>query len=410
MRNHRDRNVCLDIVKTPNSETRRLRPFSSWLAVASLVPFVWGTLHPPLTLAQDSLFQDSGAQELGSQPFVNVIRLQGIPERSDPPVVTAMSISSDGEWIAAAGDDHAIRIVSIRTGATRSTLQGHTDWVKGLEFSPSGNELASCSNDGTLRRWQLGDTPKLNKTDVAGHALLALTYVDESQIYTAGFGDNLYLSLTDQPNLSIAHACECKDVRTIACSPDRQWLAYGGRDGVLRVRRIERNNPGSSLNQSPSSLSSHDHADDIASPLHFDRIRTIRFSDDGTKLTSVGEDRRIVHFDIASRTVLGMSEISGGKLMGLCLLSENLFAIAGSDNSIRLVGKDDQQASIKLVGHDGSVSILRMAGKKLISGSFDTTIRIWDIAEAINDSKTKGRYVHPVAAQFEDSGAGDAIK
>jgi WD40 repeat protein len=375
-----------------------------------MAPFVLGTWHPTLTLAQDNVAQDSVSQVLGSQPFANVIQLQGIPERSDPPVVTAMSISPDGEWIAAAGDDHAIRIVSIRTGATRTTLQGHSDWVKGLEFSPNGNELASCSNDGTLRRWQLGDAPKLHKTHAAGHALLALSYIDDSQIYTAGFGDNLYLSLKDQPNLSIAHVCECKDVRTIACSPDRQWLAYGGRDGVLRVRRIDQNNTGSALSQSPTSLTSNDHADDIASPLHFDRIRTIRFSDDGSQLTSVGEDRRIVHFDIASRTVLGMSEIPGGKLMGLCLLSENLFAIAGSDNSIRLVGKDDQQASIKLVGHDGSVSILRKAGDKLISGSFDTTIRIWDIAEAISDSKTKGRYVHPVAAQFEDSGAGDAIK
>lgn len=410
MRNHRDRSVCLDIVKTSNSETQSLRPFSSWLAVVSMAPFVLGTWHPTLTLAQDNVAQDSVSQVLGSQPFANVIQLQGIPERSDPPVVTAMSISPDGEWIAAAGDDHAIRIVSIRTGATRTTLQGHSDWVKGLEFSPNGNELASCSNDGTLRRWQLGDAPKLHKTHAAGHALLALSYIDDSQIYTAGFGDNLYLSLKDQPNLSIAHVCECKDVRTIACSPDRQWLAYGGRDGVLRVRRIDQNNTGSALSQSPTSLTSNDHADDIASPLHFDRIRTIRFSDDGSQLTSVGEDRRIVHFDIASRTVLGMSEIPGGKLMGLCLLSENLFAIAGSDNSIRLVGKDDQQASIKLVGHDGSVSILRKAGDKLISGSFDTTIRIWDIAEAISDSKTKGRYVHPVAAQFEDSGAGDAIK
>ena len=405
MRNHRDRNVCLDIVKASNSQTHSLRRFSSWLSVVSMVPVVLGTLHSPLMLAQDPV-----VQELGSRSFVNAIQLQGIPELTDPPVVTAMSISPDGEWIAAAGDDHAIRIVSIRSGATRTTLQGHTDWVKGLEFSPSGNELASCSNDGTLRRWQIGDAPKLHKTHAAGHALLALSYIDESQIYTAGFGDNLYLSLKDQPNLSIAHVCECKDVRTISCSPDRQWLAYGGRDGVLRVRRIDWNNPGDPLNQPPSSLSSNDHADEIASPLHFDRIRTIRFSDDGTKLTSVGEDRRIVHFDIASRTVLGMSEIPGGKLMGLCLLSENLFAIAGSDNSIRLVGKDDLQASIKLVGHDGSVSILRMAGDKLISGSFDTTIRIWDIAEAISDSKTKGLYVHPVAAQFEDSGAGDAIK
>ena len=163
MRNHRDRNVCLDIVKASNSQTHSLRRFSSWLSVVSMVPVVLGTLHSPLMLAQDPV-----VQELGSRSFVNAIQLQGIPELTDPPVVTAMSISPDGEWIAAAGDDHAIRIVSIRSGATRTTLQGHTDWVKGLEFSPSGNELASCSNDGTLRRWQIGDAPKLHKTHAAG--------------------------------------------------------------------------------------------------------------------------------------------------------------------------------------------------------------------------------------------------
>lgn len=359
----------------------------------------WLTAAAPMQAQLESLASNE-------KPFKNVIQLKGIVNRSDSPVVTALSVSPDGEWVAAAGDDHAIRIVSIRTGVTTATLEGHSDWVQSLAFSESGHELASCGNDGTLRTWALGDSPRLTRTESVGHALLTLTYVGESTIYTAGFGDHVYVSTNQPPKFEVAFACECKDVRSITSSPNHQWIAYSGRDGVLRIRRIQ-NGPASSLPGSHEQMLDND---GVFASLHFDRIRAIRFSDDSTRVTSVGEDRRVVHYNLASQSVIGKSVIGGGKLMGLCLLSENLIAIAGSDNSIRLVGSDDQQPPIKLVGHDGSVSVLCKAGDKLISGSFDTTIRIWDIAQAIADSKTQGRYVHPVAAQFEDSGAGDAIK
>jgi len=62
------------------------------------------------------------------------------------------------------------------------------------------------------------------------------------------------------------------------------------------------------------------------------------------------------------------------------------------------------------VGHDGSVSVLKRTQKHLISGSFDTTIRIWNIDQSIASIDKLGRYVHPVAAQFEDSGAANDIK
>ena len=400
MRNHRDGSVCVDIVITSIFNNRFANSIKTFLKFASIATLTLGSLKQPLTWAQEPISTSSAS----------VIQLKGIPDRGDPPVVTAMSVSPDGQWIAAAGDDHAIRIVSLRSGATRTTLQGHSDWVQSLEFAPSGNELASCGNDGTLRIWQLGSSPKLISTKSAEHALLTLTYVDDSTIYAAGFGDKLYKATNNDLNLSVAHVCECKDIRSITCSPDRQMLAYGGRDGVLRIRRNQNASSSHSGEESREASGPFDSSNELALPLHFDRIRTIRFSDDGTQITSVGEDRRIVRYDLASRSVIRKTEIGGGKLMGLCQLSENLFAIAGSDNSIRLVGSDDQMVPIKLVGHDGSVSVLRKAGDKLVSGSFDTTIRIWDIAEAIAYSKTQGRYVHPVAAQFEDSGAGDAIK
>lgn len=354
---------------------------------------------------------NSSSRELpldNSASWVDVIRLTSLPPHIESPVITAISVSPNGDLIAAAGDDHVIRIVNLTTGKTQATLTGHLDWVQSVEFSPSGLQLASCGNDGTLRIWSLGEKPKLISKKSVEHALMTLTYIDDDCIYVAGFSNRIYQYQGEQSDLSVIHACDCRDIRSIVSSPDRKWIAFGGRDGVLRVRRVdlaEKTAPpvqGNSLHS--------DSANEIAVPLHFERIRTLQFSTDGNQITSVGEDRRIVHYDLVHRVVVGQTEIGGGKLLGLCQLDTHLFAIAGSDNTIRIFSDTDKQVQAKLVGHDGSVSILKCTQKHLISGSFDTTIRIWDIDRAIATLDNQGRYIHPVAAQFEDSGAGAEVK
>ena len=340
----------------------------------------------------------------------DVIQLASLPPLVESPVVTAISVSPDGEYIAAAGDDHAIRIVDLKTGKTTATLTAHLDWVQSVEFSPSGLQLASCGNDGTLRIWSLGETPKLISTKSVPHALMTLAYLNDECLYLAGFSNHIYRHDLEQTELTVVHSCNCRDIRSLVTSPDRQWIAFGGRDGVLRLRRIDSMEQALGTTNPVETTKHSDGVDEYAVPLHSERIRSIEFSKDGNQIVSVGEDRRIVHFDLASRSIVLQTKIGGGKLLGLCQLEPHLFAIASSDNTIRIFNDKDQQVQAKLVGHDGSVGILRRTHQFLISGSFDTTIRIWDINRAVSSIDSQGKYVHPVAAQFEDSGAGADVK
>ena len=363
------------------------------------------TPNPFRTTQTDS--RNDAQAAVSESSYADVIQLDKLPSHSEPPVVTALSVSPSGELIAAAGDDHAIRIVALKTGKTLSTLSGNLDWVQCVEFSPNGKRLASCGHDGALRIWSIDETPKVLFEKSVGHALFSLAFLNDDQIYAVGFSNKIYHWNAMAGEIIVDHECECRDIRAIACSPDGALIAYGGRDGVLRVRHVN-----DSIDSHPSNTSKPGESKTIEwkAPLHFDRIRSIQFSQDGRQITSVGEDRRIVHYDVLKRTALGQTEVGGGKLMGLCQLETNLFAIAGSDNSIRIFSEIDRRVLVKLVGHDGSVSVLKRTSKLIISGSFDTTIRLWDIDRALSSSDTQGRYVHPIAAQFEDSGAGDLVK
>src|SRR5271170_443018 len=59
--------------------------------------------------------------------------------------VLAVAFSPDGKLLASASDDHTVRLWDPATGASLQTLEGHSDSVLALAFSPDGKLLASAS-------------------------------------------------------------------------------------------------------------------------------------------------------------------------------------------------------------------------------------------------------------------------
>lgn len=295
------------------------------------------------------------------------IQIQPLEEHRSPPVVTAMCASEDGKYLAIAGDDHVIRLYEFTTRKFVRELVGHTDWIQSLVFSTDSRLLYSAGNDGRVLRWEY-DIP-VSPVEVVKlpFAVRSLSLSSHRQLIAiAGFSDDIKIWDLSQSTWKHQFECECGDQRCVRFDPNGDKLLCAGRDGGIRVWDV-----------ATGELILEKH-------LHKSRIFTAAFSANGEMITSAGEDRHLIRFDLKSNEIKLDRELKTTKLMSMCLINDQLVAVAGSDNSIRLYDMILDDVRAKLHGHFGTVAIMCPCGEMLASGSFDTSVRIWDIKAEVD--------------------------
>ena len=74
--------------------------------------------------------------------------------------VYSVSFSPDGTRIASGSHDSTVRIWDSETGKlVAGPFEGHSDWVSSVAFSPDGTRIASGSADKTVRIWDVRSNP-----------------------------------------------------------------------------------------------------------------------------------------------------------------------------------------------------------------------------------------------------------
>jgi WD40 repeat protein len=294
------------------------------------------------------------------------IQLKSLEQATSPPVVTALAASPDGQYLAIAGDDHAIRILQVASGEEVQVVIGHSDWIRCLAFRELDDGRApvlySAGDDGLVLEWTFVQPLQSRELIRLPFAVRSLAVSADHQLLAMGGFSNDVLVWDSVNDLLLRRLrCPSGDIQAIAFSNDSRRVACGGRGGEISLWDAQ---TGEQI---------------VVRGTHSRRVTALGFSRDDLLLTSIGEDRRLVRCDWASGRVQTDIELGRSKLKSLCMLGEYMIAVAGSDNRIVLYEVASNSVIEELDGHMGTVAVLARCGNNLVSGSFDTTVRIWDL-------------------------------
>jgi WD40 repeat protein len=114
---------------------------------------------------------------------------------------------------------------AVYTVQERNRLEGHTDKVTSISFSPDGKMLASGSKDKTISLWSI-DGKKIAKLRGHGASVTSVSFSRDGKMLASGSEDNtVRLWRTDGTEKEIAilrgHSAS---VTSISFSPDGQIL------------------------------------------------------------------------------------------------------------------------------------------------------------------------------------------
>ena len=292
------------------------------------------------------------------------------------PVVSAVACDPHKGLLVTVGDDHLVRIGHLAHGTPLQGLREsgdslptkrlsvHEDWVRSAVLSPSGAMLATAGFDARIVLWDTVAGEPIRQLPEPGNGPRTLAFSPDGRtLAAAGFDGQvrLYDTLSAQP----ARLLEApgSDIRAVAFSPDGRRLAAAGRLGVVRIWDLASGNVVGELDG------------------HQRRICALAYSPGGEKIVAAGEGPDILIWDTAEGTLTATLTARPGKIMAIAFCGPNRLAAGDSCNTIRLWNLTSGRQELRLVGHTGSVASLAWDAEAgvLISGSFDTTVRTWQL-------------------------------
>ena len=191
-------------------------------------------------------------------------------------LVWSVAFSPNGKMLASASWDQSVRLWNVNTGRLLHTLTGHTNEIMSVAFSPDGNTLASGSWDGTIRLWNPRNG-KLKRT-LTEHAggVASVAFSPHGKTLASGSADRtirLWNTTTWKVDRTLTGHTDVVEI--VAFSPDSNTLASGSRDTTIRLW-----NPNNGRHK--RTLTEH------TAP-----VSTIAFSSDGNTLASGSRDQTI---------------------------------------------------------------------------------------------------------------------
>ena len=226
-----------------------------------------------------------------------------------------------GRIVASGSDDKTVRIWDIRTGQCLKILKGHKNWIWSVAFSPEGNTIVSASDDLTVKIWDV-HTGECLKT-LKGHTdrIWSVAFSPDGEAIASGSDDQTIKIWNFRTGECLKTLKGYTNwVWSVAFSPDGETIATGNDDQIVRIWNAR-------TGQCLKNLRGHTRG----------VVRSVAFSPDGCKIASASADQTIRIWDVSTGQCLKILQDHTNLVWSVIFSPQgHTIASASDDQTVRI--------------------------------------------------------------------------
>ena len=279
--------------------------------------------------------------------------------------IESIAISNDGNTILSGSHDNTIKSWNLETGEEIQTFQGPTDFVMAVAFSSDDNSVLSGSADNTIKAWdKTGKETNSFQDDFAGWFYSIAFSPTQNQALLSTSSDNT-LKLWDTENGNETGTLKGHQdwVYLVVFSPDGNKALSASEDGTMKVWDIE-------------------NEEEIQS-FEVEHIWAAAFSPDGSQILTGGDDGTITQWDATTGVELNTLQGHTSRVYAVAFSADGSQAVSGDgQGTINIWDIAQGKAISTYEAHTdlvSSVTFLATDNNKVLSASYDNTIKLWDL-------------------------------
>ncbi|MEL7140621.1 MAG: NACHT domain-containing protein [Cyanobacteria bacterium J06643_4] len=280
--------------------------------------------------------------------------------------VYSLTFSQEYDLLASGGDTEDVQIWDTRTWKRRQ-LVGHKTWIGAVVFGKNadGEVLASGSDDGEIRLWNVADSRCLKILDNGDRSVHALSFDAESQTLASGSSDRTVKLWDVNTGDCVQHLKGHSDwVRTVALSFGGRLLVSGSNDRSIKLWDTQ-------TGECIRTIEAHE-----------TRVWSVAFNPNNKVLASGSDDRSIKLWNVDTGECLKTFFGNSRGLWSIAFSADGQTLYCGSDDHrVQSWHVRSERNLNAFKGHKGRVRTISLSERHqiLASGSDDKTIKLWDI-------------------------------